>query len=55
MSMSYERSRAQSRYLAAFLVLSVLIIEGALGGRALGAVVQQLVQAQTSTVYQFVK
>ena len=55
MSSSYMRSRTQSRYLAAFLVLSVLVIEAAIGGRALGAVVQQLVQAQTSAVYQLVR
>jgi hypothetical protein len=43
-------SRASSRILPALLVLSVLIIEGALGGRALGAVVQQIVQAQTTAI-----
>lgn len=55
MSSSLIRSQATSRILPALLVLSVLIIEGALGGRALGAVVQQLVQAQTSTVAQLTR
>jgi hypothetical protein len=50
MSSSFNRSQAASRILPALLVLSVLVIEGALGGQALGAVVQQLVEAQSSAV-----
>lgn len=55
MSSSFTRSQASSRILPALLVLSVLVIEAAIGGRALGAVVQQMVQAQTSAVYQLVR
>ena len=55
MSSSFSRSQGSSRYLPAFLVLSVLVIEAAIGGRALGAVVQQLVQAQTSAVSQLIR
>jgi hypothetical protein len=46
MSSSLTRSQAGSRIWPALLVLSVLVLEGALGGRALGAVVQQALMAQ---------
>lgn len=51
MSLSYDRSPAGSRIWPALLVISVLAFEAALGGRALGAFVEQVLNAQPSATH----
>jgi hypothetical protein len=46
---------SNSRFLPAILVLTFLVLEVAVGGRALGAIVEQAVQAQSAASNPFLQ